>query len=324
MGVTSEPKYFFEHFSSMLTKRYSNEVHLSSFLSELELAFHWMTSNCDCEFLTTAGGCVVLFVERQSSSMKFGFFVIPAKQTEADELWASLISKAKSKGIQKLSGPIQGNTFFPYRFISKTDGSPFFKGEYFSDGRDHEFMMSQFPASVNEYVTGRRDYFDGIMEVSKPYFDKAVDQGLEIRKYSEVDVPLFKEVFELVGKIFGDNWSFSHLTEAELMAVYQNEFGAKSKLVLHTYHLEGKMIGFCRFIEENDETLICKTLGVLPEYQKLGLGNAAVYEFHKDAKELGYSKMYYALIFVKNRVKQNMPKDDAEFFRHYASYEFEW
>jgi len=72
---------------------------------------------------------------------------------------------------------------------------------------------------------------------------------------------------------------------------------------------------------ENKQTLILKTICILPEYQGLGLGNALAYKIHLDAQKEGFKKVIYALIREDNKVK-NFPKDDTLIFRRYAAFEF--
>ena len=93
-------------------------------------------------------------------------------------------------------------------------------------------------------------------------------------------------------------------------------------MFLHTIHLNQKLIGFCNYIENDVNTLIFKTIGILPDYQKMGIANAVVYKMHADAIDSKYTKIIYALVKDDNRVK-NMPNPDVKLFRSYASYEFD-
>jgi len=159
------------------------------------------------------------------------------------------------------------------------------------------------------------------MTMSKPYFDELSNKGLEFKLRSKIDQDLFRQILELVEIIFKHNWSFQHLSEDEFTKFYSSEILNPSKMMLHTLHFQGNLIGFCRYIENDDKTIICKTLGILPEYQKMGVGAAAVYQIHAEAKNHGYSKIIYALVSDLNRVK-NLPQGDEIIFRKYASYEF--
>jgi len=62
-----------------------------------------------------------------------------------------------------------------------------------------------------------------------------------------------------------------------------------------------------------------KTIGILPDWQEKGIGNALVYEVHKFAKNNNIEKVIYALIRTDNKVK-HFPKDDTIIFRKYAAF----
>jgi len=318
------PQAFFQLFADNIKSRYSGEPHLNHFLTEMEMAFGWMMQNQQVKLFEAHTGSAALFASSvQSNTWSFGFLVLPENAGDATLFWKELVSEAKLLGADKLSGPVNGTTYFPYRLITETDKSPFFRGEYFSETAEHVFLTSQQPCEVNYYRSGYRNTFDGIMAVSKPYYDQAKTNGFQVKTHASVDEQLFQQVFGMVGEIFGGNWSFNTMSPEQAKAFYKHEFGVEQRMALQTLHLHDEMIGFCRYIENDEHTLICKTLGVLPKYQKLGLGNAAVYEMHRCAREAQYTRMIYALIYDGNRVQQNMPKDDSIIFRKYASYEFD-
>lgn len=321
MQSNSESTTFFDLYSSLVSKRYGSQPYFDYFLREMHLAYHWTISNCKCLFIESTDGCALVF-QSINGVVSFGFAHFPEQVHIAQQIWNKVINAGREFKSEKLSGPLQGNTFFPYRFIYETDGSPFFKGEYFSSTSDHAFMLGQKPSNVLYFRSGFRTRYDGVMAVSKPYYDAAAEKGFRSVAHSSVDEKLFKDVFHLIGRIFGNNWAFQQLTESELKAIYQQEFSKSTRLMLQTYFADDVLIGFCRFVENEADVLICKTLGILPEYQKMGLGNAAAYQMHFDAQRLNYDRMIYALIYDGNRVQQNMPKDDSVIFRKYASYEF--
>lgn len=315
---------FWTMYEGHMRTQHAAQPHLEVFIHEMKTAFAWMAKNQQVHLISEHGGLAALFAPNGSDEKcSFGFLVLPTAVDDRPKFWSSLKHTASELGAQKLTGPIQGTTYFPYRFISESDGSPFFRGEYFSTVDEHDFLMDQKPSDVKFFRSGYRTTFDGIMHVSKPYYDGAVEKGFEVKTQSEVNENLFRSVFDMVGNIFGMNWNFNAMSADEVQAFYKSEFGVKQRMALQTLHLNGEMIGFCRYIENDAETLICKTLGVLPQYQKLGLGNAAVYEMHRRAKEAGYNRMIYALIYDGNRVQQNMPKDDSIIFRKYAAYEYD-
>ena len=62
-------------------------------------------------------------------------------------------------------------------------------------------------------------------------------------------------------------------------------------------------------------------MGILPEFQAKGIGNAIAGQLHKVAKSRNAQKCIYALVQVDNRVNR-MPDPDITIMRQYETYIF--
>lgn len=319
--MTEAQLAYLEDFSKWKTDLYFRETHLSTFLKEIYKAFYFTVSQYEITLFHYPTHGAVVFHEPNSEKAQVGFLHFSGEEEKDQSLWNEVVTYLKDKSIKKLVGPIQGATYFPYRFLVESDGSPFFTGEYFSSVEDHEFMLAQNPSKVLYFKSAYRTEYENIIKISEPYYEKLTKQGLRLESHQEVSQELFHKVFELVLKVFGQNWNFQSLSEKKFQNIYQDEMKNTARLKMHTLYFKDKLIGFIRYVEDSPNTLICKTIGILPEYQKMGIGNAAVAQMHWDALKHNYTKMIYALVYDGNRVK-DMPQDDAIIFRKYASYEF--
>ena len=314
--------HYYKYFKDIIKQRFLKEKHLNHFLEEIRTAFSWTIKNFIHYPIYHDDGCALIFhSKKEPQKVFFGFIIFPNDLKIRTDFWESILRMANEIDAKCLIGPIQGSTFFPYRFISYSDGSPFFKGEYFCHYTDHDFLVSKRPEKVLHYRSGYRTSFDKIMKLSKPYFNELSNKGLEFKLHSKIDQDLFLQIFEFVQIIFKENWSFQRVSKEEFIKFFSSEVLNPYKMMLHTLHFKGSLIGFCRYVENDDKTIICKTLGILPEYQKMGVGAAAVYQIHAETKNQGYSKIIYALVSDSNRVK-NLPQGDEIIFRKHASYEF--
>ena len=313
---------FFSSYKENLFLLYKKEPGLESFLEDLESSFKWTTSNMMLKLIEAKDGSAILMSKKKNSSEAyFGYTTFNSYDNDSD-LWREIIQICKRMNIKRLRGPIQGTTFFPYRFISKSDGSPFFKGEYFSNEKDHQFMKIHNPKNILTYSSGYRTNFDNIMKISKPYFVKHKNMGLIIKHWKSIDRYMLTELFRIVEVIFGSNWGYNKISKEYFFNLFSSKSNINPKMFLHTIHMNQKLIGFCNYIENDVNTLTFKTIGILPEYQKMGIANAVVYKMHADAIDSKYNKIIYALVKDDNRVK-NMPNPDVTLFRSYASYEFD-
>ncbi len=310
-------KQYFEQYINWLTTRFGDEPNLHYLIRELTMAFHSLPMNSQIVQTEHGSG---LILSPGDSGIQFGF--VMHSENDLDNLWSKTLEEVKKMNGDKLFGPIQGSTYFPYRFITESDDSPFFKGEYHSKADEHEWMMRQKPAKVVHYRSAYRTTFQGIMKVSKPYYDQLIQKGLSYKVHDEITRNDLRVAFDIVIEVFGSNWAFQELSPEQFEGLYQYETANPSRLSLITIYWDDKPIGFVRFIEENQDRTICKTMAISREYQKMGIGNATVYFMHQAALDRDYNSMIYALVADDNRVK-NMPQHDAVMFRSYASYEFD-
>lgn len=312
---------YFKAFMAQRQKLFGNQEHWPTFEREMGTSLEFLR-DLEVEIVGGAEGGILLSRAPEQTTANFGYLIFPESEKSFQDLWLQACEKGRAMGIEKLKGPIQANTFFPYRFISTSNERPFFQGEFFSEPKEHEWMMALEPDKEIFFRSAYRDHFDGIMEVSKPFLDKLLPKGLSFQKHEEVDDDLLVKVFEIVGKSLGGNWSFGTLGVDHLRGIFLHETQNLSKLALMSIWMKDEMVGFIRFFDSEEGVSVCKTMAILPEYQRMGIGNAAVYEMHRVAGELGYREMIYALIAWSNRV-QEMPQHDAITFRTYSAYEFE-
>ncbi|MDC1222044.1 hypothetical protein N8Z47_05185 [Salibacteraceae bacterium] len=120
-------KGFWEAYESRVKTQFEEQPHLEAFLFEMKMAFAWMNQNQHAHLLESSGGMAALFApDGSNETWSFGFFVLPLNKDDRDHFWGALINTAKEIGAKKITGPIQGTTYFPYRLVSETDGTPFF------------------------------------------------------------------------------------------------------------------------------------------------------------------------------------------------------
>ena len=125
---------------------------------------------------------------------------------------------------------------------------------------------------------------------------------------------------EMVRKIFKDSPSFVDISKDEFLYIYEDYEKILSQLLIQIMsNREGIDIGFCSSIIDplDKDTIVLKTIGVLPEYQSKKIGAALLYAQHKKAQEIGVTKEIYALIKMGNIITK-LPYSGIEVIRKYA------
>ena len=125
-----------------------------------------------------------------------------------------------------------------------------------------DFKFSEFITNKN-FSFSAGQYFDfkiEKIEITPEEFKAKIDQ------YSDE----LNELFKVIEEIFAQNWGYNKISKEYFFNLFFIKNNVKPKMFLHTVHLNQKLIGFCSYIENDVNTLIFKTIGILPDYQKMG------------------------------------------------------
>ena len=249
----------------------------------------------------------------------FGFFELKGGTEEnRQEAWA----QTRAQYVGPFYGPINGSTFLPYKSISMTDGSSIFPGEWDNAPSVAKFFNACRPKKVVQYRSAYRIQFDGVIEVSEPFLQGWYDQGFSLENI-ELDSPRTADaLLNMIDAIFRGNWGYESMTKAQFQNWLQHiTAGSSSTPLLYWVHIKNQKVGFAYLSELPDATIIFKTIGILPEFQAKGIGNAIAGELHKVAKSRNAQKCIYALVQLDNRVNR-MPDLDITIMREYETYIF--
>jgi GNAT superfamily N-acetyltransferase len=259
---------------------------------------------------------------QNEKEVQFGFCIFPKNPSLFNHVWQMVKDHLKPSGFSEIKGPIQANTFFPYPMILESSHNiALFKSEYPSTAEQTNMLMELNPIESNYFNTGIRRNFEEVMAVSKPFYKRWKQDGLKVKTIEDIDEQLLAELLPVVNKAFAKNWSFTPSQLEAFLGYFKHEMAWSEGLKLQVAYVNGQVVGFCRFIENDAHTIIGKTIAILPEYQKQGMGNAMAFALHQAFLDHGYSTAYYAQIVEGNRIHK-MPRDTAKFFRRYVTFKY--
>lgn len=321
-----------EELANLLQEKYGNNNDFDYFLNDFKKSLNFCTDNENITFYPVAGfedgkmsAHAALIVDKRLpiGEAFFGFLEFPDDASVFSALWSSLIKEARNKGISTLKGPVNGSIWHQYRCIKETNHCPFFKAEPFCESYYYDFLTSNKPAKEILYCSASREPFDIVLQIiGERVYDNIINLGFSIKETKSITPDELRTIAHISKIVFHDSWGYTELDEQEFLQLYSSEKLMAHLNTLYLLYKGNEMIGFCSTSKEDDHTLICKTIAVLPPYQGLGLGNALAYKFHVNAHKEGFKKIIYALIREDNNVK-NFPKDDTVIFRRYAAFEFQ-
>jgi len=222
-------------------------------------------------------------------------------------LLAEAATELRSIGCSLAVGPMDGNTWRRYRFVTERGTEPPFFLE--PDNRDDwplhfcDFTpLAEYTSTLNSDLT----QIDERIERAK---QRLANNGVVIRGFrvSEFEAEL-RRIFEVSAISFRENFLYTPLPEDQFVGQYLRiRERVRPELVMLAEH-EGRPVGYVFGIPDwlqkargqDVDTVIIKTLAVMPGRTCAGLGSVLVHECQQRARSLGCARAIHALMHSSN------------------------
>ena len=260
-------------------------------------------------------------------------------RTGAAALLAAAKTRLAAAGCTLAVGPLDGNTFRAYRFVTKRS----FQGEVRPafllepdnpDAWPRDFLTAGFKPWA-EYVSSLAP-----LSEPDPRFEHLTTalaaEGIQLRTLDpDVLDPTpngshafdkeLARIYPLVMDAFAANPLFSPISYEEFAAQYAPVRSFLSPELVMLAERKGELAGFLFALPdlaqaqrgETVDTIILKTLAVLPDLAGKGLGSLLAAAVHTRAYHLGYRWAIHALMHVDNRSRR-ISAHTAHPFREYT------
>lgn len=230
------------------------------------------------------------------------------------QLLDQALDKLRNVGCDRVIGPMSGDTWHNYRFVSQTDGSPQFLME--PTNKPHE--RDVFRDAGFEKITGYFSARVGLMTMRSEPPPETDTFSVETWSGSEPKA-MFRQVFELSKQSFSKNAFYKPISEDEFLAMYMPVVPLiKKELIFFARRSDGSLAGFLFAIPNYAEgpepaSMIVKTYASLER----GAGRHMVHACHSAARELGFQTAIHALIHDDNQSADRSAAEGADVFRRY-------
>ncbi len=231
---------------------------------------------------------------------------------------------AKQRKIIK--GPVNLSTWQNFRFSQDEKRPPFF-GEPFNKSfyptifEKYGFTLAQ----ENISFLGKLD--DPVFLTYKEKYAKIKNEFQFIRLTSKNVQKDKKDIHMLIQQTFNRTWTFSPINFTEFDYIYRKLF---ERIDQHFVYLvrpkDRKLVAFFVCLRDifSSDTVVAKIMGVLPAYQKRGIGSSLFYLFSEDALASGLKKIIYSTMKVGNTPIENMlTANHLDIYRRYMTFELE-
>lgn len=244
----------------------------------------------------------------------------------ADALISHALSQLASQGCTFVFGPMDQNTWHDYRFVTESDGRPLF----FLEPCGSECGVIQFQRHGFQELAC---YFSAIVEdlsIRSARIDRLRSafpaRGIQIRPMEKHRfVAEMKQIHGVATEAFRDHFLYTSICEDDFIDMYRPlESLISTDMILLAEHA-GRVVGFCFSVpdllqakrNEPIDTMIIKTLGVIPGREFAGLGQLLLEEVQLRASEAGYRRGVHALV-VEGGSMERISGRYAIPFRRYA------
>ena len=237
-----------------------------------------------------------------------------ATDAAAHRLLDEARAELASHGLRRVVGPMDGTTWFSYRFVTDTQGDletvlppvllePTQPAAWPAQWVVSGFApLSHYVSTVVEDLTSHDPRLDGVRA-------RMQADGLTIRSLEMADFEAeLDRIYAVARDAFRDAFLYTPIDRPTCHALYA---GARELIVPELVLLaerDGAPVGFAfslpdlleRARGEPVRTVIVKTVAVLPGRQTAGLGALLAEETHHRAHRLGFTRAVHALMHERN------------------------
>jgi GNAT superfamily N-acetyltransferase len=235
-------------------------------------------------------------------------------------------NELRTQGCTLAVGPMDGNTWRRYRFVTESSGEPPFFLEPTQPSSWPEWWrlcgyapLAEYTSTATEDITTRDERLDSVATRMKA-------AGVVIRSFAADNFEdELARIYDVSIISFQENFLYTPLPREAFIAQYRAiQSRVRPELVLLAEH-EGRPVGYVFATPDFAQakrgepltTFIVKTLAILPGRTYAGLGALLLGEVHAAARSIGFTRAIHALMHQTNK-SRNLSAHYATTIRRYT------
>lgn len=251
-----------------------------------------------------------------------GFFEAHDEPKAVTELLRAATAWLREQGCTTVIGPMDGDTWHRYR----VNAGPFDRPPFLLEPTNPPYYAPLWDsagfAPLEQYTSKRIDDIHPLMPHFEKKFAAAVAAGYS---FEPIDAQNLRSelarIYDISLAIFRGNFLYTDISLEDFLALYHGiERLLDPRLVWFAKAPDGKDAGFFfAYADSAADTVNYKTLGVLPEHRRAGIGGALARCSYARALELGRVVANHCLMREGN-VSAGMDAGHGVVFRRYLLY----
>ena len=254
--------------------------------------------------------CIGATVSALDPSIGYIGFIECADSPEGNQGLLNLIGQAcqflKEQGCYRAIGPIQYNTWFPYRYRCDYSDNRFFGWAPSNPPVYVDLILKAGFSKGETYHSTAFDNLDDFLAKTQPAYNIALKNGFRFRPFDLTswetkEIPM---LYRITHAAFKDNYLFEPISLAHFQQLYVQVSNKQNKFAYIAISPEGQEVGYCFAFEdvahpvdkEPERYAVLKTMAIHPDARGSGLSNALIYLSVRDCTRAGISRAIAAMI----------------------------
>lgn len=236
----------------------------------------------------------------------------------------------KEKGVKLIVAPMNGNTWKKYRTLKYSNGEPTFLMENVNPKEHNEILLKAGFEELHTYTSTKGLIKDTYESESLDIIENNLEEAnIVIRKFNKEEaINDLKKIYNVSVESFSRNPLYTPIGEKEFLKQYEPYINMVDDELILIAEKEGKEVGFVFCIPDFNQlkiegklnTLILKTIAVLPEYENLAIGNIMLRHIAKKAQSKNFEKWIFAFMYSNNTSQKMAKRNKTEVIREYVLY----
>lgn len=271
-----------------------------------------------------------------------GYFDCVQDRDVARRLIEAALGYLDEKGHRQVFAPVNFSTWYEYRFMVDGHDREPFPFEPYNPPYYPEFFKELGFDEASSYRSAIVENPNTFLERSKRLVENYHQSGYSVRPMGMRKMIDYELLYDLTVEIFRHNYGFSHIEKREFMDLHaKTRMGVSRNNILFAQDPQKRPIGFIvtipnyyaavqalqgeinvgsalRFVKERKkaDTLVVKTLGVLPGLRRVVPGHVLLAHAYQYAIDSGYTRIIHALMREGNPSMKIDKSADTSFKRY--------
>lgn len=227
----------------------------------------------------------------------------------AQALWSHSLEILAQQNCTLAVAPMDGNTWRTYRWITERgEHPPFFLEPDNPNNYVEQILQAGFTPLACYYSALVTDLNQGDRRLER-VGDRLKKLDIKIRPLNlENWEQELHQIYQVSRVAFKQNFLYTPLSESEFMAQYNPVRAYINPELVLLAEQRKKIVGFLFALPDfclrqrklPIDTLILKTVAILPQRDYAGLGSLLIFQCHQIAQKLGYKSVIHALMYEGN------------------------